>query len=102
MERPKADSFTAYLEQKQRAGSSAKTAPGSTPLTVLIKLAGAPGQQMPLTELMTVTGLAFVDFAEAVKTLSSSGYIAVAGSPGSEVASLTKLGESVAQLARAK
>jgi predicted transcriptional regulator len=102
MERPKADSFTTYLEEKQRAAASAQKAPGGTPLTVVLTLADAPERQMPLTELMRLTGLALVDFAEAVKTLSDSGYITVKGSPGSEVAGLTNLGQVLAQMARAK
>jgi len=109
MQRTKADSFNAYLEEKQRAKSSAPRAPGGspattgkTPLSLLFALAQVPGQRMSLTDLMPVAGLAFADFAAAVKTLSESGYITVTGPPSSEIATLTKQGEDVARLAQSK
>ncbi len=101
MERPKAGSFTAFLEEGQRLKSSAQKAPGITPLTLLFKLSEAPEHRMPVTELMAGSGIAFTDFAEALKSLSESGYLKLAGPPSEEVASLTKLGEDVARLARA-
>jgi predicted transcriptional regulator len=100
MERSKADSFTAFLEAQQRLKSSAQKAAGGTPLTLLLKLAEAPSQQMPVTELMTASAMSFGDFAEALKSLGDSGYLALAGAPGNEVAILTKLGEDVARLAQ--
>ncbi len=102
MERSKADSFTAFLEERQRRKSSAQKTTGGTPLTLLFTLADAPNQQMLVTELMTASGLAFTDFAEALKSLADSGYLTLAGPPSNEVASLTKLGEDVARLARPK
>lgn len=102
MERSKADSFTAFLEAKQRLKSSARPASGGTPLTLLSKLAEAPNQQMPVTELMAASGMPFGDFAEALKSLGDLGYLTLTGPPSNEVSQLTKLGEDVARLARSK
>lgn len=106
MERLKADSFTAFLEaQQSRKASPEKTslaapASGGTALTLLVTLARAPKQQMPVTELMAASGMSFGDFAEALKSLGDLGYLTLAGPPGNEVTSLTKLGEDVSRLAR--
>ena len=94
----KADSFTAYLEAKQRLQSSAPTAAGATPLSLLFKLAEAG--QMPLADLQAASGMAFGEFAAAVKDLGNSGYLTVSGEPGHENAELTPLGENVARLAQ--
>ncbi len=102
MERSKADSFTAFLEERQRLRSSAPNTSGGTPLTLLFRLGEAPKQQMPVTELMTASGLAFKDFADALKSLGDSGYVTLTGPPTNEVATLTKLGEDVVRLARSK
>jgi predicted transcriptional regulator len=102
MERPKADSFTAFLEAQQRLQSSEQSVVDITPLTLLFKLAEAPNLKMPVTELMAASGMSFTDFAEALKSLNESGYVTLAGPPSNEVASLTKLGEGASHLARAK
>jgi hypothetical protein len=46
--------------------------------------------------------MSFSDFAEALKSLGDSGYLTLAGAPGNEAATLTKLGEDVSRLARQK
>lgn len=98
MEPPKPDSFTAYLEAKQRLKPPAAAATGATPLSILFKLAEAG--QMPLAELQHVSGMPFEEFAAALKNLGDSDYLRVSGEPGHEVAKLTTLGEDVARLAR--
>ena len=102
MERSKADSFTAYLEEKQRLERARRPAPaaGGTALSLLGALIAAPDQRMPLAELQTTSGMTFADFAEAIKRLQASGYLTLGGEPGSETAELTRLGEDVARLAR--
>ena len=106
MERWKADSFTAFLEaQQSRKASAQKTslgapASGGTALSLLLALARAPKQQMPVAELMVSSCLAFTDFAEALKSLGDLGYLTLGGPPGNELASLTKLGDEVSRLAR--
>ena len=106
MERSKADSFTAFLEaQQSRKVSAQKTSPaasasGGTVLPLLVTLARAPKQQMPVAELMVSSGLGFTDFAEALKSLGDLGYLTLAGPPSNEIASLTKLGDDVSRLAR--
>jgi hypothetical protein len=103
MERSKADSFTAYLQEKQRlerADAPATQASGGTALSVLGALAAAPAERMALVELQAASGMTFGDFAEAIKRLQASGYMTVSGGPGSETAELTRLGEDVAKLSR--
>lgn len=102
MERPKADSFTAFLKEKQRLKAMRQTQQegGVTPLTLLSVLAKAPRQQMPVQELQAASGMSFAGFAEALKALQESGYLALSGPPGGESAVLTPLGVDVAGLAR--
>jgi predicted transcriptional regulator len=105
MQRPKADSFTTFLEAQERLKSSAASARpvmGGTPLTLLFTLAEAPELQMRVTDLMAASGMSFTDFAEALKSLKDSGYLTLSGPPSSEAATLTKLGEDVARLAQPK
>ncbi|MGO8819412.1 MAG: hypothetical protein ACLQVG_32670 [Terriglobia bacterium] len=97
MERATPNSFTAYLEAKQRLQPSGPAAAGSTPLSLLFKLAEAG--QMPLADLQSASGMAFGEFATALKSLGDSGYLTVSGAPGHEAAKLTALGEDVSRLA---
>ena len=99
MERANPDSFTAYLEAKQRLQPSTPRAVGAAPLSLLFKLAEAGGQ-LPLAGLQAASGMAIGEFASALKSLSDSGYLAVSGAPGHEAAKLTTLGEDVSRLAR--
>jgi len=98
VERARPDSFTAFLEAKQRLQPSASKGTGATPLSLLLKLAEAG--QIPLAELQAASGMPFEEFAAALKDLGDSGYLTVLGAPGQEVARLTELGEHVSQLAR--
>jgi hypothetical protein len=103
MEQSKADSFTAYLEAKQRSEKAKKSAPatGGTAFSILAVLAGNAGQPMPITpDLQAASGMTFTGFADAIKHLQASGYITLAGDPGSESAQLTEIGSQVASLAR--
>jgi len=100
MERPKADSFTTFLEEQQRLKPNAPPLTGATPLTLLFKLAEAGGLRMPVTELMAASGMSVIDFGAALNNLKASGYLTLSGPPDNEVATLTKLGEDVSRLAR--
>ena len=102
MERSKAESFTAYLEarQKERAAPPV-AATGGTSLGLLAALASAPQWAMALAELQQASGMNFADFSQSIKRLEDTGYLTVGGQPGSETAQLTKLGSQVADLARA-
>jgi len=101
MERSKADSFTAFLKEKQRLKSMRQPQQqGATPLSILNVLADAPRQQMPVQDLQAASGMSFTGFAEALKALQESGYLALSGPPGGESAVLTPLGVDVAGLAR--
>ena len=102
MAQSKADSFTAYLEAKQRAEKAKQSPPasaGGTALSILAVLAGNAGLPMPLVpDLQTASGMTFSGFADAIKRLQETGYITLVGPPGSEVAQLTNLGAQVAPL----
>jgi len=102
MERSKAESFTAYLEARQRERAAPATpAFGGTSLSLLAALAGAPQGAMALVELQQASGMNFGDFSRSIQRLVETGYLTVSGQPGSETAQLTKLGSEVAALARA-
>jgi predicted transcriptional regulator len=90
----KADSFSAFLEAKQKSRPSTPSSAG-TSLSLLSALAGAPQNTLGLTELMTASGMGFTEFADALKSLKDSGYLALSGPPNAEMATLTPLGESV-------
>ena len=103
MERSKADSFTAFLTEKQRLKAMRQPqqqGAGATPLSLLNVLAEAPQQQMPVQELQAASGMSFTGFATALKALQESGYLALSGPPGGESAVLTPLGVDVTGLAR--
>lgn len=103
MERSKAESFIPYLEAKQKSEREARNAPrsgGGTAFSVLVALAEGPQGAMALSDLQQASGLSFFEFTESLKRLMGTGYLTVAGEPGRETASLTKLGAEVADLAR--
>jgi hypothetical protein len=81
MERSKAESLTAYLEEKQRMDRSERTA-----LSIRGTLAKAPGGRMALVALQAASGMSFLAFAEALRRLQASGYFTVNGAPGREKA----------------
>lgn len=98
MAQSKADSFSAYLEAKERSKSNVSTG-GGTSLALLHALANADQKQMPVQELMTASGMALTNFADALKNLQTSGYLTLTGPPSSQLAKLTPLGEEVSRLA---
>ncbi len=102
MAQSKAESFTAYLEAKQRWEKEKQATPvaGGTALSILAVLAGNAGQLMPIPDLQAASGMSFTSFADAIKRLRDSDYITLVGAPGSESVQLTKLGADVASLAR--
>ncbi len=102
MERSKADSFTAFLLEKQRlkAMDQVRQQSGATPLTLLSILAEAPQQQMPVRDLQAASGMSFTGFAETLKALLESRYVDLSGPAGEESVVLTPLGIDVAGLAR--
>lgn len=104
--RSKAESFTAFLEAKEKlkatsaAATATPSAAGSTPLSLLFTLAESSQAEMKLADLQAASAMPFTEFAAAVKNLTDLGYLTVAGAPGSEVVTLTRLGQEVSRLAR--
>jgi len=95
----KADSFSAFLEARQKSRASAP-ATGGTSLSLLNTLAGANQQQMAVNDLMASSGMTLTDFADSLKSLKESGYLTLSGAAGAEVAKLTTLGQDVTRLSR--
>ena len=102
MEQSKADSFTAFLKEKQRLRAMEQPQQGATPLSLLITLAAAPQQGMSVRDLQAASGMGITSFADALKSLQASGYVTLSGPPTDEVAALTALGIDVAQLTHAR
>lgn len=102
MERSKADSFTAFLQEKERLRVSRQPQQksGPTALSLLQVLAEAPDRQMPIKDVQAASGMSFTEFADALKMLQDSRYLTLSGPPGGESAVLTPLGVDVAALAR--
>lgn len=96
------NSFTTYLEEKQRWEKQKQVAPVApgTAFSVLALLAGNAGQSMQLTDLQASSGMSFTDFAEAIKRLQEMRYITLSGPPASESAQVTEFGSDVASLMR--
>jgi len=101
MAQSKAESFTAYLEEKQRLERLPKPAAGGAGgavLPLLAVLAAAPGRPMAVSALQAASGMSFLDFSNALKRLADAGYLTLSGAPGQETALLTKLGAEVAEV----
>lgn len=95
----KADSFSAFLEARQKIRASAPATSG-TPFSLLFELAKADQKQMSIAQLMAASTMPFTEFADALKNLKESGYLALTGTGSAEVATLTTQGEQVVNLAR--
>jgi DNA-binding IclR family transcriptional regulator len=102
MAESKANSFTTYLEEKQRWEREKQAAPvaAGTAFSILAVLASRGPDAVTLADLQAASGMGFTNFAEAIKRLQEMGYITVTGAPGGESAQLTQLGTDVASLAR--
>jgi hypothetical protein len=98
----KAESFSAYLGAWEQSKQNSTASSGMAPMALLQLLAAAEQKQMTLTDLMTASGMAFIDFGENLKTLKQSGYLTLSGSGSDEIAKLTPLGEDVSRLAGSK
>ena len=74
MERSKADSFTAFLKEKQRLKSTRQPQEqGATPLTLLRILADASQHQMLVQDIQAASGMSFIAFAKASKRCRNPG-----------------------------
>ena len=100
MAQSKAESFSAYLGAWEKSKSNPPAS--SAPMALLQLLAAAEQKQMTLTDLMTASGMKFIDFGENLKTLKDSGYLTLSGSGSDEIAKLSPLGEDVSRLAGSK
>jgi len=102
MERSKAESFTAYLEarQKERAAPPVP-ATGGTSFGLLAALASAAAMGHGAGRVAAGQRHELCGLSQSIKRLEDTGYLTIGGQPGSETAQLTKLGSQVADLARA-
>ncbi|MEK7404305.1 MAG: hypothetical protein AAB225_04285 [Acidobacteriota bacterium] len=99
-EERKVGSFSAFLEARQKRERSQQPAPRTSPIALLSILAGTDGRELPVSDLMTQSGMEFMEYAEALKNLRGAGFVDLAGQPGAEVVKLTPRGEETAALAR--
>jgi len=97
--KPNPGSFLPYLEASQRDKPLSQSAPRS-PLTLLEILARQTQQSLPLFDLQTQGGMEPSRYAEALKSLSTAGYIAFEGDAPEQVVKLTNSGAEVVRLAR--
>jgi len=58
-------------------------------------------RELPISELMSQSGMGFVEFSDALKSLTAAGMISMSGGAGQELAALTPKGEEVALLSKA-
>ena len=87
------------MEASQRDKASVQSAPVS-PLTLLEILARQAQQSLPMFDLQTLSGLPPSRYAEALKSLKSSGYIVIDGEAPEQMIRLTGSGADVIRLAR--
>jgi predicted transcriptional regulator len=101
MDKPRAGSFVAFMEadlKRQRKGPGSG---GSGALGLLGVLLERDDRELPVSELMSQSGMGFVEFSDTLKSLTAAGMIDLSGGPGQEVAVLTPRGEEVALLSKA-
>ena len=89
------DSFGTFLEALRNPDNRQRAAaPPATQSLVTIKvLALLVTGLRPLTELQAQSGLNFVEFGDALRSLQGQGYVLIEGQPGAEQARLTPSGE---------
>jgi predicted transcriptional regulator len=96
----RAGSFTAYMEAELKRQQTPRARSGAPALSLLGVLAGAEDKQLPVTELMSKSGMEFLDYAEALKSLEAAGMIDLDRTTPQEFVSLTPKGQEVALLSR--
>jgi hypothetical protein len=97
--KPRPGTFLPLMEAEQRSRAATQSAPGS-PLTLLEILARQAQQSLPMFDLQTLGGMQPSRYAEALKSLKSAGYIAIAGEAPEQMIQLTSSGAEVVRLAR--
>jgi hypothetical protein len=95
----KAGSFLPFLESSQRDKMSSRSAPAS-PLALLEILARQSQQASPLFDLQTLGGMDPSRYADALKGLKDSGYIAITGEAPEQMVQLMASDAGVVRLAR--
>mgnify|MGYP001081657309 CR=1 FL=1 len=101
MDKPRAGSFSAYLEERQKRQRREQGAPRVSSFGLLGILLEQENRELPISELMSRSGMGFVEFSDALKSLTAAGMISLGGGKGQEVATLTAKGEEVALLSKA-
>ncbi len=99
-QKTKAGSFSAFLEARQRRERSRQVPSKVSAISLLGILAETEANELPVAELMSKSGMGFVEYAEALKSLEAAGLIAMSGAAGAEEVRLTSKGEEVVTLSR--
>jgi len=101
MDKPRAGSFSAFLEEDLKQQRIRQGAPKFSAIGLLAALLQQESRELPVSELMSQSGMGFVEFSDALKSLTAAGMISLGGGKGQEVAALTAKGEEVAMLSKA-
>lgn len=101
MDKPKAGSFSAFLEEDLKRQRREQGGARGSAISLLGILLQREDRELPISELMSQSGMGFVEFSDALKNLTASGMISMSGGAGQELAALTPKGEEVALLSKA-
>jgi len=102
MDKPRAGSFSAFLEADLKRQRKERGASGAGPIGLLGVLLQRDDRELPVSELMSRSGMGILEFSDALKSLTAAGMISLGGGAGDqEVAALTPKGVEVAQVSKA-
>jgi predicted transcriptional regulator len=101
MDKPRAGSFSAFVEEDLKQQRIRQGAPKFSAISLLAALLQQENRELPVSELMSQSGMGFLEFSEALKNLTAAGMIGLSRAGGQEVAALTEKGEEVALLSKA-
>ena len=101
MDKAKAGSFSAFMEEDLKRQRKEQAGAKGSAIGLLGVLFQRDDRELPVSELMSQSGMGFVEFSDAIKSLASAGMISMSGGAGQEVAALTPKGEEVALLSKA-
>ena len=86
MDKPRAGSFSAYLEERQKRQRREHGASMVSSFGLLGVLLEQENRELPISELMSQSGMGFVEFSDALKSLTAAGMISMSGGAGQELA----------------
>ena len=100
MDKPRVGSYAPFLEARQKREKRQQKASGRPAFDLIGVLDGAEDRELPVSELMSRSGMGFAEYSDALKRLQVAGIIEMTGAAGEEVVRLTPKGEEIAGLSR--